>query len=290
MKICKIVVLAALFIGMTCSFCACSIPAWVRFWEPVSETEPVIMDGNGDVIPVYNDVEKSVLDPDKFRKNEKGRVYYDDPEVTLYNGIDISVYQGEIDWEAVKNDGIDFVMLRAGYRGYGTNGSLNEDENFRKNCENAFAAGLKVGVYFFSQAITVKEAREEAAFTLKIIKDYDITYPVAYDWEVIDYDTARTDGLDNETITQCALAFCERISQAGYQSTIYFNCALGYFSYDLSLVKNHYFWLAEYKDAPSFIYDFRIWQYTQEGAVAGVNTKVDMNISLTDFSDEESVG
>ena len=269
---------------------ACALPAWMRFAEPETTTEPPLLDENGDVIPVYNDVALSVLEPELFLKDEKGRMYYADSSVSMYTGIDISVHQGEIDWAAVKNDGIDFVMLRAGYRGYGTEGKMSEDANFRTNCENALQAGLKVGVYFFSQAINVKEAREEADFVLKIIKDYDITYPVAYDWEVIDYDTARTDGLDNETISQCALAFCERVAKAGYHSSIYFNCALGYFSYDLSLVKDHHFWLAEYKDAPSFIYDFRIWQYTDAGTVEGVSTKVDLNISLTDFSDEESVG
>ncbi len=96
--------------------------------------------------------------------------------------------------------------------------------------------------------------------------------------------------MDNESITQCALAFCDAVSAAGYQTVIYFNRSLGYFSYDLSAVKDHLFWLAEYGEAPSFIYDYRLWQYTDNGAVDGVEGKVDLNISITDFSESESVG
>ena len=255
--------------------------------EPTSEP---LRDNNGNVIPVYSDVELSSLDPSLFFVDENGRMQYNDPAVKVYTGIDVSVFQGEVDFSAVKADGIDFVMLRVGYRGYGEKGSLNEDENFRKNCESACAAGLKVGAYFFSQAISPEEAAEEAEYVLSIIKDYNITYPVAYDWEAIDYDEARTDGLDNEMITKCACAFCDKIAAAGYDTVVYFNRSLGYFSYDLSLVKNHYFWLAEYGGTPSFIYDFRIWQYTKTGSVSGITGDVDLNISITDFSEKESVG
>ncbi len=255
--------------------------------EPTSEP---LRDNNGNVIPVYSDVELSSLDPSLFFVDENGRMQYNDPAVKVYTGIDVSVFQGEVDFSAVKADGIDFVMLRVGYRGYGETGSLNEDANFRKNCENACAAGLKVGAYFFSQAISPEEAAEEAEYVLSILKDYNITYPVAYDWEAIDYDEARTDGLDNETITKCACAFCDKIAAAGYDTVVYFNRSLGYFSYDLSLVKNHYFWLAEYGGTPSFIYDFRIWQYTKTGSVSGITGDVDLNISITDFSEKESVG
>ena len=246
-------------------------------------------DNNGNEIPVYSDVNLTALDPELFYTDENGRVRYADSSVKIYSGIDISVFQGDVDWDAVKNDGIDFVMLRVGFRGY-TQGSLNEDANFRKNCENALRSGLNVGVYFFSQAITAEEAEEEADYVLSLIKDYDIQYPVAYDWETIDYDSARTDGLDNETITQCAVRFCDRIAAAGYTPVIYFNRSLGYFNYDLSLIKDYHFWLAEYKGAPSFIYDYKLWQYSKDGTVNGIDGSVDLNISIQDYSEKESVG
>ena len=256
----------------------------------ITEDTTVLTDPNGNAIPVYSDVALSALDPSLFIPDENGRMTYADDAVKMYTGVDVSVFQGEIDFQKVKADGVDFVMLRAGYRGYGPQGVINEDANFKKNYENAIAAGLKVGVYFFSQAVSVQEAKEEADFVLSLISGLEITYPVAYDWERIDYDTARTDGLDNETITDCALGFCDTVAEAGYPSVIYFNRSLGYFSYDLSKVRNHYFWLAEYGASPSFIYDFRIWQYTDAGTVDGISGIVDINISITDFSESESVG
>ena len=273
-----------LFLLVFC-FCACGIEAP----EPTAETTTVLRDPNGDVIPTYSDVDRATLEPGLFQLNDNGRMFYNDPDIKTYSGIDISVFQGDVDWESVKNDGIDFVMLRVGFRGY-SQGSLNEDANFKKNCENALAAGLKVGVYFFSQAITPEEAQAEAEYVLSLIGDFDITYPVAYDWESIDYDTARTDGLDNETITQCAVRFCDTVAASGYQPVIYFNRSLGYFSYDLSLIKDYHFWLAEYDAAPSFIYDYKIWQYSKTGTVDGIEGNVDLNISIQDYSVKESVG
>ena len=281
----KKIFLCFIFIILFC-FTSCS-----RLNTQPSTTEPttVLRDANGDVIPVYHDVLLSSLDPALFVKDENGRMQYVDENVEIFSGIDISVFQGDVDWEKVKNDGIDFVILRAGFRGY-TQGSLNEDANFKQYCEGALAAGLQVGVYFFSQAVTAEEAEQEADYVLDLIKGFDIKYPVAYDWETIDYDNARTDDLDNETITQCAVRFCDTIASAGYVPLIYFNRSLGYFSYDLSMIKDYHFWLAEYDTAPSFIYDFKLWQYSMNGTVDGISGNVDLNISIKDYSAPESVG
>ena len=132
---------------------------------------------------------------------------YDAPGVDTRTGIDVSVYQGDIDWEAVKADGIDYAIIRLGFRGYGSTGSMNLDENFIANIEGATAAGLDVGVYFFSQAITPEEAREEAEFVLHYLEGYELTYPVVFDWEVIGKTTARTYGLDTRTLCESANAF-----------------------------------------------------------------------------------
>ena len=247
-------------------------------------TEPKVTDISGRVIPNHTDVAKSALSPDGFARDERGRIKYSDSTVSTYTGIDVSVFQGDIDWDAVKNDGIDFVMLRAGFRGYGAKGIMGEDANFHKNYEGAKKAGLKVGVYFFSQALNETEAREEAEFVLNAIKEYPIDYPVAFDWEFVRNDDARTNGMSSESVTACAKAFCEVIAQAGYTPLIYFNCETGYFNSDLSLVKDVGFWLAEYYDTPSFYYNYKMWQYTKTGTVAGINGAVDLNISVVDFS------
>ncbi len=238
----------------------------------------------GQEIPAYSNVDFSPLDSSLFRKNEAGRYYYADPDVSTFTGIDVSAHQDAIDWQAVASDGIDFAMLRVGYRGYGSEGRLNVDDMFFANYEGATAAGLKVGVYFFSQATTPDEAREEACFLLDQISGLRISYPIAYDWEAIDYDTARTDGMTTEQISDCAAAFCDEISQHGHRVLVYFNRELGYFDYDLSKLQDYHFWLAEYLAAPTFVYDFKIWQYSKEGAVRGVNGNVDLNLAVYDFS------
>ena len=259
--------------------------------EPVTEpTETILTDPYHNAIPVYSDVDFAALDASLFSLDENGRMTYADEQIQVYNGVDISVFQGEIDWQAVKADGIDFAILRAGFRGYGTDGSLNVDESFARNAAGATAAGIDIGVYFFSQAVTTAEAAEEAAYLLEIIKPYNITYPVAYDWERITQDTARTDETDNETITQCAVTFCDAVAAAGYEPVIYFNRSQGYFNYDLSAVKDYHFWLAEYNETPAFVYNYRIWQYDNEGRVDGIDCDVDLNLSLIDFSKTKSVG
>lgn len=283
--------LIGLFLIIVFVFSACSLSIFSG--EPTTQgtTGEFMTDKNGNFVPVYEDVETTQFDSSNFLRDENDRVYYADATVRTFTGIDVSVFQGNIDWNKVREDGIDFVMIRAGFRGYGENGTLNEDARFRENCKNALAAGLSVGVYFFSQAITEAEAAEEARFVLDIIEDYNITYPVAYDWETIEYDdSARTKNMTTQQITACANAFCGVIENAGYETVIYFNRELGYFNYDLSKINNYHFWLAEYFSTPSFYYDYKIWQYTDKGTVDGIEGAVDINISLVDYSSKGVVG
>ena len=212
---------------------------------------------------------------------EDGRISYEGDIDTL-TGIDVSYYQKDIDWQAVAADGIDFAFIRVGYRGYGA-GSLNEDECFRANLAGAIAAGISVGVYFFSQAITPEEAREEARYTLSLIQDYDITWPVVFDWESIKNVGARTDGLDNKILTDCALAFCETVAAAGYTPMVYFNKSFGYLRYDLHAVQQYDVWHAHHTESPDYLYDYQIWQYTSSGSVRGIDGRVDMNIAFKNF-------
>ena len=180
--------------------------------------------------------------------------------------------------DVMKADGVDFAILRVGGRGY-TEGGLYADTKFEQNLQGALDAGLEVGVYFFSQAITVKEAEEEARFVLDKIRGYALTGPVVFDWEALGKSEARTYGLDTDTLCRCALAFCELVEEAGYTPMIYLTSYAGYVKYDLSRVMDYPFWFAEYdKAAPTFYYHFQMWQYTSKGSVDGIQGNVDMNL------------
>ena len=213
-----------------------------------------------------------------------GRMRYDMPGADTRAGIDVSVYQGDIDWEAVKADGIDFAIIRLGFRGYGSTGSMNLDANFIANIEGATAAGLDVGVYFFSQAITPEEAAEEAEFVLHYLDGRELAYPVVFDWEVIGKTTARTYGLDTQTLCESANVFCSMIEDAGYEAMIYITSYAGYVKYDLSKVLEYDLWFAQYADVPTFYYDFAMWQYSSTGRVDGIEGDVDLNISFVDYA------
>ena len=199
--------------------------------------------------------------------------------VTTRLGVDVSSYQGSINWQQVARDGIDFAMIRLGGRGYGTEtGTIYEDTRFHTNVEGAVSAGLDVGVYFFSQAISAQEAREEAEFVVEQLKTHKITGPVAFDWENIAYDSARTDGVDSATLTAAAAAFCEVVQAAGYEPMVYLNPYLAYERYQLQEVAWYPFWLAQYDPAPNFYYGFQMWQYTDSARVNGIQGNVDLNV------------
>ena len=200
---------------------------------------------------------------------------------TAKRGVDVSEHQGRIDWAAAAADGIEFAILRAGYRGYGESGTMRRDLYFQENMKGATDNGLDVGVYFFSQATTAEEARDEAAFLLNLLEDYSkesVTMPVYYDWEDIGIEAARTDGIRGDVLTDCALVFCEVIRQAGYRPGIYAYRNLGYFSYDLSRFQDCSLWIGSTGSYPDFYYAHELWQYDAAGSVAGVEGPVDMDL------------
>lgn len=204
--------------------------------------------------------------------------YYHGGDYLGVPGIDVSQYQTQIDWEQVKQAGISFAMIRVGYRGY-VSGELDLDSSFQSHIQGALDAGLDVGVYFFSQALTPEEAQEEAEYVLEQIEGYDLTYPVVFDWEEVQAQ-ARTDEMNMLMLTSCAEAFCQTITQAGYEASVYFNQAYGYQQFNLVSLKAYDFWLAEYSPSPSFAYSFQMWQYTNEGTVPGIDGPVDLNIAF----------
>lgn len=212
-----------------------------------------------------------------------GRTYYTDPDYPdVRYGIDVSEYQGEIDWQAVAADGIRFAFIRIGYRGY-ESGKLVADARSAENLAGAAAAGLDIGVYFFSQAITVEEAQEEADMVLAAIDGYSLTCPVVFDMEEIYQQQARTDILDREETTKIARAFCRQIERAGLQAMIYGNTKWLARRLDLAELTDYPLWFAQYYDKPLFPYDFCLWQYSNSGSVAGIETTVDLNIQFRPF-------
>ena len=192
-------------------------------------------------------------------------------------GIDVSSYQGEIDWQAVADSGIKFAIIRLGYRGYGQEGKLAEDKMAYQNIEGALEAGLKVGIYFFSQAITVEEAVEEAEFVLKRIEKYDITMPIVYDWEYIS-EEARTAKMDRRTLTECYKAFCEKITEAGYTPMAYFNSYQSKNLMYLTELEQYPFWLALYSDRMASPSPVEMWQYTDAAIAICIEGNVDINL------------
>lgn len=199
--------------------------------------------------------------------------------ITSKMGIDVSEFQGgDIDWKQVKDSGIEFVIVRIGYRAYGESGELVKDAMFEQNIEGALEAGLEVGVYFFSQAITPGEAVEEAEFVLDLIRPYKITGPVVYDTEEIKGDTARTDGNTRQEFTNYCKVFCDTVEHAGYDSMIYANMKWMAFTLDMEELTDYDFWYADYHELPQNPYDYAIWQYSETGAVPGINANVDLNI------------
>ena len=201
--------------------------------------------------------------------------------VSKVYGIDVSYYQGNIDWKKVKNSGVEFVIVRVGYRGYGSSGTLVEDPKFKTYLDGATKAGLKVGVYFYTQAITTAEAQEEAKFVLDRIKGYSLQMPVYYDIESVDYDTGRLDsaGLSKAQKTALCTAFCDTIIKSGYSAGVYANYTwLNYYIDGAGLGKKYPIWLAHYTSNTNYDQRMDMWQYSGSGTVSGISAYTDVNV------------
>ncbi|MBQ4128305.1 MAG: glycoside hydrolase family 25 protein [Ruminococcus sp.] len=221
---------------------------------------------------------------ENFITDENGKMtYYIDNEVASVLGVDLSEYQGVVDFEKLKEQGISFVILRIGGRYYSEEGKMYMDTNFHQYYKYARDAGLKIGGYFFSQAKNAQEAIKEAEFVLDNIRGMKFDYPVAFDWELIEGDTARTDTVTGEQLTDAAIAFCDVIKEADYNPIIYTNTHLMYYKYDLERLKDYEFWIADYENHPSMYYHFTMWQYNIEGKLDGIQGNVDMNICMKNY-------
>lgn len=229
-------------------------------------------------VPVMTDVSLHTYDWDRLSDND-GRLSYDTEEFQSKLGVDVSYFQGEIDWEKVKADGIDFAMIRLGYRGYGT-GNIVIDDQFTENINGALAAGLEVGVYFFSQAVNAREAKREAETVLSMLSSYPITMPVAYDLEIVSENGSRTQKLSAATMTENAAVFCRMVEAEGYEAAYYASKKTALLRYNLSELKEYGLWYAEEEEQPGIPYDFKLWQYTAEGTVDGIETSVALDLYI----------
>ena len=215
---------------------------------------------------------------EEFFSSNGGSIEYTGSDYDVLRGVDVSEHQLDIDWKQVAASGVDYAYIRVGWRGY-TEGGLFEDAYFERNIQGALDAGLHVGVYMFSQAVTVQEAIEEADFVLERIGKYNVTLPVVFDWEKIEAAEARSHGLTMELRTDCARAFCETVKSAGYVPCVYFNRNLGYYGYDLTRLTEYEFWFSLPESGfPNFYYACDMWQYSFTETVPGIAEPTDMNL------------
>ena len=221
------------------------------------------------------DIPKNELDGSLFVRSKNGRISYGG-DVSAVLGVDVSEWMGPIDWEAVAGDGVHFAILRAGRRGY-TEGGLFTDGKFDEYYEGATEAGLDVGAYFFSQAVSVAEAEEEARLMLSILDGRPLQLPVYFDWE-LPAKHARTKNVSAETLTKCAVAFCRIIEDAGYTPAFYASMDIAYTRYNLESMSGYSFWYAQYSGKPTYHYKFDIWQYSRSGKVKGIKYDADLNL------------
>ena len=249
--------------------------------RPLYPEELIVYSGGKyNFVPINRSLKQSTLEEAGLNVLESGEYQYvRDGQVISHKGIDVSKHQGTIDWNLVAQDGVEFAFIRVGYRGYGT-GKLMEDEFFEENIKGALSAGIKTGVYFYSQAVTEEELLEEAAFVLEKIAPYKIECPVVFDVERVSGAEGRMDALSVEERTSLALLFCQTIEQAGYKPMIYHNTEMGVMLLRLEVLEAYGKWFAAYSDKFYYPYEYKIWQYSQSGTVQGIQGNVDLNISF----------
>lgn len=240
----------------------------------------LVSGGKYHFVPIQRELAQHGYVQENLQVLENGRFQYlENGQVVSHMGIDVSKYQGKIDWEKVAADGVEFVFLRLGLRGY-ESGKLVEDETFQTNIQGALAHGIKVGVYFFSQAVTEAEAVEEANFVLERIAPYQIDCHVVFDVEKVGSSTARMNQLTPQERTNVTIAFLDTIEAAGYKSMFYHNMETALLLLELERLENYDKWFAYYGEDLYYPYAYGVWQYSEKGSINGISGEVDMNIAF----------
>ncbi len=224
-------------------------------------------------------------DAANFKLDENGFLaYYENNVKASLVGIDVSKWQYDINWKKVAAAGIDYAIIRLGYRGTAAEGNTAMDPYYEQNIKGALEAGLQVGVYYFTQAITVEEAIEEANIVIDALKGYNITFPVVYDTEY--RDGGRANDLPNAERTACVKAFCDTVLAAGYTPVVYSSTNWNILNLNMEELTGYDLWYAYYGEAKDlyYPYEYTMWQYTDKGRVDGIDGSVDLNISFVDYS------
>ncbi|MBQ4003880.1 MAG: glycoside hydrolase family 25 protein [Firmicutes bacterium] len=259
-------------------------------WELLQDLLPnlIVYRGAGGVFQ-YASIDRSLPQSDydwsnlvEVSETPREVEYAVDGETVSIKGIDVSTYQGDIDWEKVAASGVKFVFIRLGYRGY-ESGLLVKDDRFEDNIRGALQNGIAVGVYFVTQAISVEEAVEEAQFVMENIRPYNVTWPIVLDIEDAASATARTAELSQQARTDHAIAFCETVKESGYTPMLYCNIRWFIEKLDITRITDYDKWFAQYFRKPFFPYAFQVWQYSSTGRIDGIEGNVDYNISFVDY-------
>ena len=250
--------------------------------EGGTKTKVTLPDGSEQWIMINAYIARNKYDYVGMVSQEPLMKYYENGQKISYMGVDVSKSTGAVNFEQLKNAGIEYAMIRLGSRGYST-GQLSLDENYITNMEDAKSAGLSLGVTFYSQAVTVEEAAEEAELVIANLADYNITYPVVFHMDLISNDKARTDTLSKMQLTEIAAAFCDRIAEAGYTPMIYGNKYWLLRKVDLTKLGKYEIWLSQSEDIPDYPYTFSMWQYTQNGKIPGITGEANLSISFVNY-------
>ena len=243
-------------------------------------------DGTEEWVLISPYLTKNTYDFTNMSETANLRKYTDNGKKISYVGADISKHNGTVNFRSMKAAGIDYVMIRLGARGYST-GQLSLDDNFVENIEAAIDEGLDIGVYFYSQAVTLEEATQEANFVAQNLAPYKehINYPVAFDMESVPNDKARIDGLSREDKTAISAAFLSGIQAAGYIPMLYGNKEWLIKNIDLAQLQNYDVWLSEDEAIPDYPYQYTMWQYTTTGVLNGITGDANLNICFVSYTD-----
>lgn len=242
-------------------------------------------DGTDEWLDINFALEQNTYDKSKFVYEKPFMKYMENGKEKSYLGIDLSSKSGDVNFYRLKNAGCDYVMIRVGSRGY-SSGRIVMDEKHQDYLAKAEKAGLDIGVYFYSQAVTEEEIFEEVDAVIEAIKDYDVTYPVVFDMEQVEGDFARTDALDVDTRTLLAKTFLAEIEDAGYKPMLYGNKEWLLTKFNLEELQEYDVWLDQTSNTPDYPYQYQMWQYTQKGTVNGVEELTGLSVSMVDYSEE----
>lgn len=251
--------------------------------EGGTKTRVVRPDGTEQWIMINSYLDKNTYQEAGFVYEEPVMKYFANGAKASFLGVDISKDNGTVDFKKLKKDGVDFVMVRLGHRGY-ESGNVVLDEEYFDNIQLANEAGLAVGVYFESQAITVEEALEEAEFVVTNLIEMRVTYPVVFDLGLVANDSSRIENIPKTQLTEITNAFCNRVKEVGYKPMVYGDKYWLLRKIDLTMLGDYDIWLSQSGQLPDYPYQFAMWQYTNTGSVSGISGDVNMNISFIDYT------